>query len=203
MFPRTLAHGSPAFMMRLFFIAFIMFSLALYGAKTVPDPFSKLEPVSTFPAVVAVAQADHIPLQTIDPPTTNGSKINPGDSVTGLVTLSEKGVRTQWLLYLQAVEPGSKERHKNPLAPVVLYSSCGNKFEFASSPAFVSLRSIGPFTEPGPDGKPPVLQDKSARFITNQGILGIGLDRAAAALYRMVQTGTREGFSSRYAVQQR
>jgi hypothetical protein len=80
---------------------------------------------------------------------------------------------------------------------VVLYSSCGNRFEFASSPAFVSLRSIGPFTGRGPDGKLPVLQDKSARFMVNQGILGIGLDRAAAALYRIVQTGTWGGFQFR------
>ena len=186
------------FMMRLFFIVFILSELPLRGAITVPDPFSKLETVPPFPAVVAVAQANHIPLQPFDPPATTDSKVTPGDSVTALVTLFQKGGhQTQWLLYLQAVEPVPKEKAGKPLAPVVFFSSCGNKFEFASSPAFVSLRSIGPFTEPGTDGKLPVLQDKDARFTVDQGILGIGLDRAAAALQRTVQTGTPGGFEFR------
>jgi hypothetical protein len=197
-FPRTLVHGGAAFMMRFLFIVFILSGLPIYGAETVSGPFPKLEPVSPFPAVVAVAQADHIPLQTIDPHATTGNKITPGDSVTALVTLSENGARrTQWLLYLQVVKPGPDEKPGKPPAPVVFYSSCGDQFKFASSPAFVSLRSIGPFTEPGADGKPPGLQDKVTRFTVDQGILGIGLDRAAAALHRMVLTGTQGGFQFR------
>jgi len=184
-----------AFMMRLFCIAFIF---ALFGAGTTPGPFPKLGPVSPFPAVVAVAQANHIPLQTFDPPAATSGKINPGDSVTALVTLCQKGARrTQWLLYLQAVNPSPNEKPAGPGAPVILYSSCGNKFEFASSPAFVSMRSIGPFIEPGQEGRAPVLQDRSASFAVDQGTLGIGLDRAAAALYRMVQSGTQGGFKFR------
>lgn len=185
-------------MMRLFFITFILIGSLLCDAQTVPGPFSEIGMVSPFPAVVAVAQADHIPLQHIDPPAATGGKMTPGDSVTALLTLSENGTRrTQWLLYLQAVKPGPSDMVERPTDPVVLYSSCGNRFEFASSPAFVSLRSIGPFTEPGTDGKPPLLQDKAARFTVDQGILGIGLDRAAAVLHRMVQTGTRGGFQFR------
>jgi hypothetical protein len=183
---------------RLFFIASILFGLPLCGAGTLPGPFFRLEPVSPFPAALAVARGNHIPLQLIDPLAAAGGRIAPGDSVTALVTLSEKGARrTQWLLYLQAVEAGPGGKAGKPLAPVVLFSSCGNRFEFASSPAFVNLRSIGPFTGPVNDGKPPVLQDRAARFTVNQGVLGIGLDRSAAALYRMVQTGTRGGFQFR------
>jgi hypothetical protein len=77
---------------------------------------------------------------------------------------------------------------------VVLFSSCGNKFEFPSAPAFVSVQSIGPFPESVPNRKSPGLQVQAARFSVDQGFLGIGLDRAAAALYRTVQTGMRGGF---------
>jgi hypothetical protein len=197
-FKRCFSKGiTPLFMMRFFFIAYSLFELPLCVAKPVSD-LSKAETVSPFPAVVAVAQVNHIPMQAIDPPAASGTNVTPGDSVTALVTLSEKGAsRTQWLLYLQAVEPGPKEKAGKPPAPVVFFSSCGNKFEFASSPAFVSLRSIGPFTEPGLDTKSPALQDMAARFAVNQGILGIGLDRAAAALHRTVQIGTQGGFQFR------
>jgi hypothetical protein len=196
---RLLKGLSPAFLLRLFFGAFILMELPLCGAKPVSELFSRLQRVSPFPAVVAVAQANHIPLQPFDPPAAaTGGKVAPGDSVTALVTLSQKGGRrTQWLLFLQAVEPGPRENAGKPLAPAVYFSSCGNKFEFPSSPAFVSLRSIGPFTEAGPDGKSLVPQDKAARFMVDQGILGIGLDRAAAALHRTVQTGTPGGFEFR------
>jgi hypothetical protein len=186
---------NPAFMTRLFFIALILSELPLHAAMTVPDSLSKLGTVSPFPAVAAAAQANQIPLQPFDPPAGADSKVVPGDSVTALVTLSQKGaLQTQWLLYLQAVEPGPNDKAGKPPAPAVYFSSCGNKFDFVPEPAFVSLRSIGPFTESRSDRKSPVLQDKTARFTVDQGFLGIGLDRAAAALQRTVRTGTAGGF---------
>lgn len=195
---RFLKGAGAVLMMSLVFIALKLFAPPLCGADTAPGPFSRLDSVSPFPAAVAVAQANHIPLELLDPPAAIDTKITPGDSITALVTLSQKGApRTQWLLYLQAVEPGPKEKTGKPLAPMVSFSSCGNRFDFASSPALVSLRSIGPFIEPRTDSKPPVLQDKATRFTVDQGFLGIGLDRAAAALHRTVQSGKPGGFDFR------
>jgi len=185
-------------MMRLVYLAFILFELPLLGAGTVSSPFLRLALVAPFPAVMAVAQADKIPMQQIDLPAAAAGRVRPGDSVTALVTLTEPGApRTQWLLYLQSVLPGPNEKNGRPLPPKILFSSCGNRFEFPSSASFVSLRSIGPFIEPGSDGMPPALQDNAVRFNVDQGILGLGLDRAAAALHRMVLTGTRGGFQFR------
>lgn len=190
--------GCHCMIIRFYLTTFILSGLPLWGADTVSSPVSRLEPVPPFPALVAMAKADHIPLQLIEPPVATDNKIMSGDSVTALVTLTEKGARrTQWLLYLQAVKPSPDENKGKPQDPVVLYSSCGNQFEFASSPAFVSLRSIGPFRERRLGEKPPLLQDRVTRFTVDQGILGIGLDRAAAALHRMVLTGTRGGFQFR------
>jgi hypothetical protein len=186
---------NPAFMMRLLNIALVLLALPLHAAMTVPDSLSKLGAVSPFPTVVAAARANQIPLQSFDTPSDSDSKVVPGDSVTALVTLAQKGARrTQWLLYLEVVEPGPNDKVEKSPAPAVFFSSCGNKFDFVPEPAFVSLRSIGPFTESVTDRKSPGLQDKTARFSVDQGFLGIGLDRAAAALQRTVQTGTPGGF---------
>jgi hypothetical protein len=169
--------------------------IALLGTRVcageaAPGFVARLNPVLPCAALVAAAQANQIPLEPIDPPVDAGT-VNPGDSVTALVTLCEKGTRcTQWLLYLQMVIPSRKEKSQPRGAPTVFYSSCGNKFEFASEPAFVSLRTLGPFVEPDPKRKPPKPRDEAARFALDQGFLRIGLDQAAGAIYRLVQTGT-------------
>jgi hypothetical protein len=104
-------------MMRLLNIALVLLTLPLRAAMTVPDSLAKLGAVSPFPTVVAAARANQIPLLSFDAPSVSDSKVVPGDSVTALVTVSQKGaMRTQWLLYLQVVEPGPNDKvEKSPV----------------------------------------------------------------------------------------
>jgi hypothetical protein len=168
------------------------FSFALLAARlsaqgAVTDLTARFASVQAFPALVSVARANQIPLDEIETPT-DGDAINPGDSLTALVTFCEKnGNRTQWLLYLEAVTPNAKEQSTKPPQPMVMHSSTGNKLEFKPSPAIVTLRTLGPFGEPDTKRKPPKALDKSARFAVNQGFLALGLDHAAAVVLRLNQ----------------
>src|SRR5205809_1711870 len=147
----------------------------------------RFAPAQPFPALVNAARTNQIPLDQIETPT-DGEAINPGDSLTALVTFCEKnGRRTQWLLHVEAVTPDAREQSVKPARPMVMHSSTGNKLEFASSPASVTLRTLGPFAEPDAKRKPPKALDKSARFALDKGFLSLGLDRAAAVVLRLNQ----------------
>jgi len=159
--------------------------LSTRGAET--ELTAKFAAVQPCPALVKAARTNQIPLDQIETPT-DGEAINPGDSLTALVTFCEKnGRRTQWLLYLEAVTPDAKEQSAKPARPMVMYSSTGNKLKFVSSPASVTLRTLGPFAEPDAKRKPPKALDKSARFAMDRGFLSLGLDRAAAVVLRLNQ----------------
>lgn len=159
-----------------------------------PD-FAKLAPVAACPVLADAARAASLPLAGIDPPGEAGS-LNLGDSVTALVTLFQKGRRpAQWLLEVEAVAPDSIEQARKPREPWVWYTSAGDKLEFASAQAPVSLRLLGPFAETA--GKAPKAKEQKARFTLDKGFLGLGLDEAAAAIYRMHQAKLTNHFSAR------
>jgi hypothetical protein len=137
-----------------------------------------------FPSVVAAAQANRIPLDGIDS-LAETNTINPGDSLTALVTLREKGnPRTQWLICLQAVAPAPREQLKTPTTTAVIHNTLGNKLKFVSVPTFVAVRTLGPFAEPGAKNKAKAA-DKTTRISLDKGFLALGLDHAAAALLRL------------------
>ena len=155
-----------------------------------PD-FAKLAPIPAGQDVVATAQSHHIPLSGNDSVGEAGV-LNPGDSFTALVTLCEKGSkRTQWLLYLEALAASPRELRNKSSEPLVLYSGRSNRFEFASSPALVRLHTIGPFG--GTTAKKQSRED-SATFSLDKGLLSMGLDSAAAIIWRAVQMNESGAF---------
>ncbi len=163
----------------------------VYSAEAGPD-FTKLAVIAPGADLAAAARAHNIPLSGLDPPGEPG-QLNPGDSFTAIVTLCEKGGRrTQWLLYLSAIEPDPKEPPAKPPEPEVLYSGRGNRFEFASSPARVRLETLGPFALAG--SKPAKSRDQTAAFGIDKGFLSLGLDRAAATIWRREQTPVKGSF---------
>jgi hypothetical protein len=132
---------------------------------------------------VAAANANHIPLEGIDPNGASGT-VSPGDTITALVTLRQKGDRrTQWLFYLEAMPPETRDETPKPGEPMILYSCSGQKFEFASAPVPVHLRTIGPFVTPASRKKE--VHAKDADFTLDKGFLGLGLEQAAVAVERL------------------
>jgi len=148
--------------------------------------------------LIAAARTNNIPLEQMDPPVETDI-ITPGDSITTLITLCKKDAQpVQWLVFLQAVEPDLTNQPVKPSAPMVMYSSCGNRLEFVSSPAFVTVRTLGPLSEAGSRKPQSKSQDKSVRLALDKGFLSIGFDQAAAIILRIRKTGIKSDIGSRH-----
>jgi hypothetical protein len=83
--------------------------------------------------------------------------------------------------FFQVAADSMKSPSNHP-APTVLYTSIGNKFEFARSSAMLDVRTIGPFAEPNSARKQPKLRDNTGRIRVNETFLGLGLNRATAVI---------------------
>lgn len=147
------------------------------AATNAATDLSRLATVPPCATLVAAAQTKNIPLAQIDP-ATDEERLDPGDSITALITLFEKSRRKQWLVYLEVVTPTAEESARKPPPPMVLYSSFGGTQACVSAPAFVVVRTLGPFDDKTKLGKAP---DKSVRFELNKGFLALGLHHAATA----------------------
>ena len=182
----------PVIVSRIESLLCLCVGLNVAAQEAAPGFISKLTAVAPFPALAQAARANHIPLDQIAP-SIETNRVMPGDSFTAIVTLYSKRPGMQWLLFLQAVEPTPKEQAENSPRTMVIYNTLGHKLEFISAPAFVALRTIGPFVE-GETGKKP--KDVTTRFVLDQGFLGLGLEQAAAAIARMGKGGVKGPFMS-------
>jgi hypothetical protein len=141
------------------------------------------EPAHPFPTIVSAAKIAGIPCEGIDKPEP-ATPLSPGDSVTALLTLHEKGHRyLQWLVYLQA-EAVDTNNSVQGEKPMVLYTTTGNKFEYAWSPANLRAQVLGPFPGPGSRSKGIERQDRSVSISANEGFLSLGMEKGAEAVYR-------------------
>lgn len=182
----------------VWFCFLIFLAAQVHAAQFTPPDMTKFKAVPPFPSLVTAAQERHIPLDRIDLPT-NADTLNPGDSITALVTQNEsKNRRSQWLIYLQVVSPDAAEIKTNAPKPMVIYTSFGGKHEFASSSAVVTVRTLGPFVEPDAHGSPPMVQDKTTRFTLDKGFLSLGFDDAAAAYYRLGKFSKKTNISDNF-----
>ncbi len=157
--------------------------VVLLGAGNCFAGDDRFEVFSPFPSLVAAAAANQIPLAQMDAPGT-GRELSPGDSATAIVTLHEKKRETQWLVYLEAGTNKTANTSNPP--PLNIYTSLGHQFEFSSAEVDCSVRKIGPFFGPDGKGKRTAVEDKSIGISVDQGFLGIGLQRMAAATDRAI-----------------
>lgn len=141
----------------------------------------KLKPIPACAALVTAAQANHIPIGQIDPPSGTNT-LHPGDSVSVLVTFVQREKRMQWLLYLEATTPDPKKKAEKTTMTVSFGS--GAPITFGSEPTPAELRLLGPFTIPNTSRavKP---MEKNARISLDRDFLGLGLDQGAALLLRL------------------
>jgi len=156
----------------------LLSSVQFCGAEPSANLTSRLEPVPPFPAVRKAAEAVHIPLEGMTPLNDSGA-LAPGNSVTALITLHQKGNRrTQWLVYFEVVAGTNSVKAKKPM---VLYNSMGDKFEFARSPATFSIRAFGPYVDTASFWGNPVPKDKHANAFVDGSFLGLGLDQGSSS----------------------
>jgi hypothetical protein len=139
----------------------------------------KLKPIPPCTSLLAAARANHISLSSFDP-LSGTNALRPGDSATVLVTFVQKEKRTQWLLYIETTEPDPKKKPQK-WPDFVVTSSFGPPMKFPSKAVPAKLRLFGPFAD---SAKPPRADEKDAQFSVNEGFLRLGLDQAAALLWR-------------------
>jgi len=138
-------------------------------------------------ALAGVARSHAIPLDGVDP-LSEGAVVNPGDSVTALVTLVEKSRRTEWLLYLSADHGSASTTNKS--SKLVMHSTTGRKLEFASTRVPAAVRTLGPYDASNQKRKLKAA-DKTAPVSLQQGYLALGLDNAAKAAMRLRASKTK------------
>lgn len=161
-----------------------LFATRLDGQPELTNSSGRFAPIAPFPTLVTVAHSNQISLTGIDA-RVPGSALHAGDTVTALIAFYEKGARqSQWLLHLKVIPPEVEETTNNT-PPMVIHSTTGAKLEFIPSPAFVSLRTLGPFIEPGAKRRAPKLHDQFERVTLNEGFLKLGLDKASAVVLRL------------------
>ena len=161
---------------------FILLLAPFVCAAQSTNLLSRIEPVPPFPELRAAAKTLRIPLNGIRPSTHSGTLAS-GDSVTALITLHQKGNRrSQWLVYFQIV---GNTNSASSAKPRVIYTSTGNRFEFPQAYATFRIRSLGPYVDSASIWGSPVPKDKSAAVSINEGFLGLGMDKGAAAIYRL------------------
>jgi hypothetical protein len=155
-------------------------------AKSQLDPASAILSPQPLPALLEATQKAGIDLSK-----TNTSfqhlGLWPGDSANALVTLQEKGSKIrQWLIHFQVSPDRTNSAPHSRERPEVIYSSTGLKFKFLSTNRSMSLRTLGPFQSVGGKPKKGKTQDLKAEAVVNEGFLALGLNRAAAAIERVV-----------------
>jgi hypothetical protein len=175
-------------------IAVLRMGQVLAAERRAEAVLEKFRPVKPCESAIAWAQAKKIPLNQFDS-TVDGKALNPGDSITGLITLHEKGARQmQWIVFSEIVTAGPRDEIDKSPKPMVMYTTLGSKLEFKSAPVMVNVRTVGPFVEPGEKRKPKV-EEENARFPLDKGFLSLGLDRAVAAVLKFKENKEHGNFT--------
>ena len=147
-------------------------------------------PQSTFASVVALAAAQHIPLQGFDR-ACDPQTLRPGDTLTVLFTLFDNGHARQWLAGIKVVPLSEEERSAKPRDDVI-YSGTGNEYRLPSAPAAFELRMFGPMrdTDASTSNRPAeAVREEDARFLVQQDFLSFGFDRYCEMVLRLRTVG--------------
>jgi hypothetical protein len=168
----------------LFIIVLLVFIPAAHSAGASGKDKLKLIPACS--NLVAAADLNHIPMEGLSPPPGGTNALGPGNSATILLTFVQKAKQTQWLLYVETVAPDPSKPAAKP-ARFVVNSKFGPPMKFRSMPRPAKLRMFGPFAAAG-FTKSPKAEDRTEKFLLNEGFLALGLEQAAALLHRWGQT---------------
>jgi len=163
------------------FAALLLIALAANCRIRAEEPPAKFKPLSACAALATAAATNHLPLTGIDPSLATNI-LHAGDSATILGTIFLKKKEAQWLLYLEG-EPAISSATNAPPMVVHMFNRA---ISFPSKPVPAKLQILGPFDT----GRESHLKARTqtAQFELNESFLGIGLDQAAAVIWRRNQT---------------
>jgi len=141
------------------------------------------------PAIAAVAGEQHLPLAGIDP-FSEKLELRAGDFVMVLFTLTQGDAHRQWLAEFRAVDLTSAERSAPAIEDRTMYTSTGQKFEFASHLAALDLQMFGPGGQNPPATT--TARKQQAHLLVRADFLGAGFNRFCEIVLRLPEA--KRGF---------
>jgi len=171
-------------------LAITAFSIHSAGAAAPAPDFAQ-----PLPAITALAAEQHLPLTGIDP-LSEKPELRAGDFVTVLFTLTQGDTHRQWLAEFRAVELTSAERSAPAIDNRTVYTSTGQKFEFASHLAALDLQMFGP-VEPNQPAATAV-RKQQAHLLVRADFLGAGFNRLCEIVLRLPEAKRGLPYSTDY-----
>jgi len=159
-------------------------SLPTLAAEASKEVAAKLKAIPACPALISAANLNQIPIEGFDA-SAGTNALHSGDSATVLVTFVQRKKQTQWLLYFEAANPDPAKATNKP-ATFTVSSALGPPIKFKSRPYPVKLRMFGPFAPSST--RQPISKETTAQFSVNEDFLALGMEQAAALLYRWSKT---------------
>ena len=176
-------------------VALFIVLASISAGDCAPAPgklFPKLSLIPVCPVLATVARTNGVPTTGMDP-SLNTNLLHSGDSVTLLGTIFQKKSQSQWLLYVEAEAPAAKP---DKIPPPMVVNLFGTPMSFESKPVPAKLRMLGPFTVSDTQ-KQLKSGEQKAEFSLNESFLGVGLEQAAAVIWRRNQLKKSENSTPR------
>lgn len=162
----------------IFIFAFVAALSASQAAESVPASIS-LQP---FPAVVACAAQQGIPLEDFDL-ADRGEEARAGDRITVLFTIQEGITSQQWLAEFRRAPLTEREKKSKPGSGLGVFSfllsslktDTGHEYGFQPTPAALELRTYGPFSDGPASVENAATAGVDARALASREYLAHGL----------------------------
>jgi hypothetical protein len=152
-------------------------------AKSAKPFVPEFEFPAPLPVVAAAAAKNGMALEGMAPAVESAGGLQPGDQVTALVSLLKGKELTQWVIEATCVELNAAEKQQPPLRTWTFHTNTGTEIFLSATRAVLAVRILGPFEHTSRErdaGRNAV--EQRARVTVNADFLGLGLDRACAAV---------------------
>lgn len=162
-------------------------SLAGWSAETAPK-FPPINFSESMPVIKAVAEKEGIVGGRIAAAAERPT-MQPGDSISALVSLTKGDDFFQWLVVMTCAELTPAEKQKPLGQPQTLYASTGTEVLLQEDRAAMVVRVLGPYKRVADFHDPAQLrasvkdqQDVTTRILVNADFLRLGFDRACESV---------------------
>ena len=178
----------------IFIFAFIATLPAQAAAESALGPIN-LKP---FPAVVACAEKQGIPLDAFDLAHPE-EEARPGDRITVLFTIQDGTAAKQWLTEFRRVPLNERETKSKPGSGFGLFSfllsslktDTGHEYGFQPTPAALELRTYGPFSDEPASAESAATTGANARILASREYLAHGLAGMCEIELRLRRAGKK------------
>jgi len=187
------AAGLPGRRLRAAVVGWLALALAsgLFGAKDAVPPLPEFRRLEALPAIREAGAAARMAGAGWPAPVAR-DRLEPGDGVTVLVSLTKGTTLQQWLIDLAIATPRAGDPLRKPNA-ARLYTSTGHDFRFDGGNATIEITMVGPLRAGDAGGKAAKAPEiKRQRVNVSVDYLALGLERVPAKMIEIKARRQRE-----------